>query len=139
MLVRVQLMEYKNSILNPNRSSSSMQSGHVVENHSGSSVIHRKMPTIAIPKFGGKHSDWISYRDLFKSLVVDQPINDIEKFSYLRESLSNNPFVIIKNIAVSESNFTIVWEKLVTSMTTTRPSSTHTFKICSPSVYRIRS
>ena len=46
----------------------------------------RKMPTIAIPKFDGKHSNWISYRDLFKALVVDQPINAIENFSHLRDS-----------------------------------------------------
>ena len=54
-----------------------------------------------------------SYRDLFKALVVEQPINNIEKFSHLRESLSDDPFILIKNVPVSETNFESAWNKLV--------------------------
>ena len=50
------------------------------------------MTTIAI-KFNGSHSDWINF---FKSLFMDKPINNIEKFSYLRESLSYDPLILIK-------------------------------------------
>ena len=77
-------------------------------------AINRKMPTINIPKFDGKHSSWISYRDLFKALVVDQPISNIEKLSHLRDSLSDEPLIMIKNLSVSEENFVIAWNKLLT-------------------------
>ena len=111
--VRGLLQEHKNSLLylRPAVSASTNASdGNISTNQP---VAHRKMPTIAIPKFDGKHSDWINYRDLFKSLVVDQPINNIEKFSYLRESLLNDPLILIKNIPVSENNFLVAWGRLV--------------------------
>ena len=73
----------------------------------------RKMPVIAIPKFNGKLNEWTSYRDLFKALVVEQPLNNIEKFSHLRASLSGDPFILIKNVPVKENNFEAAWEKLV--------------------------
>ena len=65
----------------------------------------RKMPPIAIPTFSGKYNEWTAFKDLFEALVVDQPLNNIEKFSYLRASLTDDPFVLIKNIALTEDNF----------------------------------
>ena len=71
------------------------------------------MPTIAIPKFNGKVIEWTSFRDLFLALVIEQPINNIEKFSHLRDSLSEDPFILIKNIPFTEGNFEAAWNKLI--------------------------
>ena len=111
--VRGLLQERKNSLLYFAPAQANVPNNQVSDNSSSTHALHRKMPTIAIPKFNGSHSDWINYRDLFKSLVVDQPINNIEKFSYLRESLSNDPLILIKNIPVTEKNFLIAWQRLV--------------------------
>ena len=38
-------------------------------------------------------------------------MNNIEKLSHLRESLSDDPFILIKN--VSDNNFETAWNKLI--------------------------
>ncbi|XP_047538693.1 uncharacterized protein LOC125072211 [Vanessa atalanta] len=47
-----------------------------------------KLPTIQLPKFGGRYEDWLEFRDTFVSLIHEnQGIVDIQKFHYLRASL----------------------------------------------------
>ena len=108
--VRGQLQERKNSLLYLNTAPSTVVNNLASDTNSTTQQVHRKMPTIAIPKFSGKHSEWISFRDLFKSLVIDQPITNIEKFSHLRESLSDDPLVLIKNIPISEKILILLGE-----------------------------
>ena len=37
----------------------------------------------------------------------------MEKLSYLKESLSDEPISLIKSMAVTEQNFAVAWEKLL--------------------------
>lgn len=34
---------------------------------------HARLPRIKIPKFNGSPADWLSFKDLFTSLVLDNP------------------------------------------------------------------
>ena len=71
------------------------------------------MPAISLPKFNGKPTEWIEFRDLFTALVVDSQYSGVEKLSYLKESLSDEPLSLIKSMAVTEQNFAVAWEKLI--------------------------
>ena len=63
---------------------------------------HRKMPAISLPKFSGKHTDWIEFRDLFKALVADSQYSEVERLSYLKESLSDEPHSLIKWLSLNK-------------------------------------
>lgn len=72
-----------------------------------------KLPTIQLPNFEGSYEHWLEYRDTFESLIHNnESINQIQKFHYLRASLSGNASQVIKSIEFSANNYTIAWEVL---------------------------
>lgn len=49
---------------------------------------HARLPRIDIPKFNGTPSDWLSFKDLFSSLILANPtLSSVEKLQYLKTSL----------------------------------------------------
>ena len=60
----------------------------------------------------GDAKDWTAFRGLFNDMVVKS--NDSSKLSYLKDSLKNEPFYLIKNLTVRKGNFKAqVWKKLL--------------------------
>ncbi|XP_055522497.1 uncharacterized protein LOC129716687 [Wyeomyia smithii] len=52
------------------------------------STPHVRLPQITLPKFSGKLDEWLTFRDLFTSLIHWQTdLPEIEKFHYLRSQL----------------------------------------------------
>lgn len=48
-----------------------------------------KLPKIVIPIFSGNYSEWVTFKDLFESLVHNnKSINDVEKLHYLKGYLT---------------------------------------------------
>lgn len=80
----------------------------------GSSVSHRSaLPKITIPQFSGDYQSWISFRDLFSSLISNNhELNNVEKMHYLKTSLTGEAARLISNISISEENFIRAWETL---------------------------
>lgn len=55
-------------------------------------------------------NDWISFRDLFRSVVADNAmLLDVHKLQYLRISCYGKAGELIKNIQVVEGNFNVAW------------------------------
>ncbi|XP_066600221.1 uncharacterized protein [Prorops nasuta] len=72
-----------------------------------------KLPTIELPKFNGDLSDWLGFRDTYKSLIHEnKSISDIQKFHYLRASLGPNAGEAIKSLELSELNYHCAWNTL---------------------------
>ncbi|XP_018372882.1 PREDICTED: uncharacterized protein LOC108767469 [Trachymyrmex cornetzi] len=72
-----------------------------------------RLPRIDLPKFNGTLSDWLSFKDLFHSLViVNHSITAVEKLQYLKTSLTGSAAHLLKNMAVTEDNFPKAWETL---------------------------
>ncbi|XP_066589589.1 uncharacterized protein [Prorops nasuta] len=72
-----------------------------------------KLPTIELPKFNGELSEWLGFRDTYQSLIHNnQYINDIQKFHYLKASLSANVCESIKSLEFSELNYQCAWNTL---------------------------
>lgn len=70
-----------------------------------------KLPTIEIPKFSGKFENWLDFHDSFDSLIVkNSALNEIQKFHYLKASISGNASKIISSMPISADNFRIAWE-----------------------------
>ena len=73
-----------------------------------------RLPRIDLPKFDGIFSDWLSFRDLFTSLVLSNGnISAVEKLQYLKTSLVGSASHLLKNIALTSDNFEKAWDLLI--------------------------
>ncbi|XP_052752341.1 uncharacterized protein LOC128200981 [Galleria mellonella] len=71
------------------------------------------LPPIPLPVFSGDYNDWISYRDLYISLIHNNnSLSKIEKHHYLKSSLTGEAAELLKNFTLTESNYLDAWKKL---------------------------
>ncbi|XP_045462023.1 uncharacterized protein LOC123672080 [Harmonia axyridis] len=86
-----------------------------VLNHDVKSEVKSRvqLPVIDLPKFNGTYEGWLSFKDLFHSLVhSNQSISDIQKYHYLRASLNSATSKMIESLDFSSENYIIAWELL---------------------------
>ncbi|XP_050682068.1 uncharacterized protein LOC126977342 [Leptidea sinapis] len=77
------------------------------------SKMRPKLPPISIPQFSGDYSQWMSFRDLFRSLIHnDDRLTKIEKHHYLKSSLSGEAEQLLKHYSLTEANYDDAWKKL---------------------------
>ncbi|XP_055527692.1 uncharacterized protein LOC129720263 [Wyeomyia smithii] len=74
-----------------------------------------KLPDVKIPIFSGEHEGWMNFHDLFLSLVHSSAtLSTIQKFYYLRSSLSGEALKLIQTIPISNEQYPVAWQTLVT-------------------------
>ena len=106
--------EYKRKLILSKQSSSSQIPVVFSSNNNSNSEVRRKLPAVPIPKFNGDFKEWIPYKNLFTQLVVNSHLSDAEKLSLLKDSLSNEPLFLIKDLTVTEGHFVDqIWGKLL--------------------------
>lgn len=72
-----------------------------------------KLPEIHIPIFSGKLSEWTSFYELFKTLIIDNTqLTDIQRFMYLKSYLKDEPLKLISNLKLTNENFKVALEFL---------------------------
>ncbi|XP_050544282.1 uncharacterized protein LOC126907214 [Daktulosphaira vitifoliae] len=77
----------------------------------GSSII--KLPPIDLPKFSGDYSEWQSYYDMFSTAINENNnLNNMQKFFYLRPSLSGEAAKVIQCLPTTSDKYTIAWQTL---------------------------
>ncbi|XP_039315422.1 uncharacterized protein LOC105198944 [Solenopsis invicta] len=83
---------------------------------------HRtRLPRLDLPKFNGTRSDWLNFKGLFCSLVLDNPtLSLVEKLQYLKLSLIGPPALLLKNTSLVAENFQKAWDSLVAYYENTR-------------------
>lgn len=73
-----------------------------------------RLPRIEVPKFSGDYAQWSQFRDLFVSMIMENTdISTVEKFHYLKMSVSGEPAQHLKNISITSDNFSRAWNSLV--------------------------
>ncbi|XP_055677640.1 uncharacterized protein LOC129786565 [Lutzomyia longipalpis] len=73
-----------------------------------------RLPQIDLPKFDGRYADWVSFKDRFKSTVIDHPnLTSVQKLDYLKSSLSGDASSTIRHLSTTEANFEVAWRLLV--------------------------
>ncbi|XP_046810004.1 uncharacterized protein LOC124420590 [Lucilia cuprina] len=81
----------------------------------------RSLPKITLPKFSGSYHDWRPFHDLFTSMIhSNSDLTAVEKFYYLKSSLSGEALQCISNLPVSSENFAPAWKILCTQYENTR-------------------
>ncbi|XP_072400728.1 uncharacterized protein [Diabrotica undecimpunctata] len=73
------------------------------------SVSNVKLPDINIRPFSGDPQEWMSFFDLFSSLVLNNPKlkSDSEKFYYLKSLLRGQPLSLIESLPVTNQNLDV--------------------------------
>ncbi|XP_062534711.1 uncharacterized protein LOC134203895 [Armigeres subalbatus] len=72
-----------------------------------------KLPELKLPIFNGRMSDWVTFRDTYKNLIHnDVSLSDMDKFTYLRTSLTGDALQEIASIEISSANYAIAWNAL---------------------------
>ncbi|XP_062714170.1 uncharacterized protein LOC134290953 [Aedes albopictus] len=77
------------------------------------SLDHVRLPQIKLQTFNGEIDEWLSFRDLFTSLIhwkTDLP--DVEKFHYLKGCLQGEPKTMIDSLQITAANYHVAWGML---------------------------
>lgn len=72
-----------------------------------------KLPKVNIRQFDGKIGNWITFIQLFNSLIHDRKdLTDVEKLHYLLSSVQNEAHDLIKNYPISNENYRVAYNTL---------------------------
>lgn len=72
-----------------------------------------RLPKIDLPKFSGDYIDWISYRDMFLSMVHNNnSLSNIQKYLYLKGSCTGTPLSLVNEYPAADSSYNSAWEAL---------------------------
>nr|CAH7741098.1 unnamed protein product [Callosobruchus chinensis] len=72
-----------------------------------------KLPEIKLPKFDGSYENWMEFRDVFESMINNNiQINNIQKYHYLRASLTGTAQSVIQSFDFTHDNYSIAWSTL---------------------------
>ncbi|XP_029053874.2 uncharacterized protein LOC114881298 [Osmia bicornis bicornis] len=78
------------------------------------SIVNIKLPTMQLPSFDGNYSDWLKFRDTFTAVIHEnESLCDVQRFHYLNLSLKGAAARIIQSLGVSEANYRLAWELLM--------------------------
>ncbi|XP_065091282.1 uncharacterized protein LOC135712252 [Ochlerotatus camptorhynchus] len=78
--------------------------------HVPASASHVRLPDVKLPIFSGKLDSWMNFYDMFVSLVhSSHELSNIQKFYYLRSSLSGEALKLIQTIAITANNYPVAW------------------------------
>ncbi|XP_058457048.1 uncharacterized protein LOC131434397 [Malaya genurostris] len=97
------------------------QTTRSLDNAPTGSTPHVRLPQITLPKFDGKIDEWLTFRDLYTSLIHWQAdLPDIEKFHYLRSQLEGEALAVIDSLPLTKANYTVAWELLTKRYSNTK-------------------
>lgn len=73
-----------------------------------------KLNRVEIQKFSGDYFKWITFRDLFDSMVVqNKNLSKVQKMQMLKTNLTGEAETLIGDLTVSEANFDSAWDRLM--------------------------
>lgn len=73
-----------------------------------------KLAALEIPKFSGNYTEWSSYYDIYMAIVHNNnSLSDIQRFFYLRSSLSGDAERSIQCLQTTSDNYQKAWASLI--------------------------
>lgn len=74
-------------------------------------MVH--LPKIQLPTFNGCYEDWPAFKDLFVSLVHNNPsLSNVQKLHYLKTSVTAEAELLLKHFKITSSNYLYAWDCL---------------------------
>ncbi|XP_053964104.1 uncharacterized protein LOC128867038 [Anastrepha ludens] len=78
-----------------------------------SSRTQFNLPKLKLPSFDGSHREWLDFRSMFSVMVDKNPaLSDVEKFQYLRSSLTGGAASLVQSLEVTSLNYKRAMELL---------------------------
>ncbi|XP_055632631.1 uncharacterized protein LOC129773103 [Toxorhynchites rutilus septentrionalis] len=75
---------------------------------------HVRLPQIKLQTFDGDIDAWLSFSDLFSSLIhLKADLPEVEKFHYLKGCLMGEPKNLIDPLPITKANYQIAWDMLM--------------------------
>ncbi len=72
-----------------------------------------RLPPINLNDFHGAYSQWMTFHDIFNSLVhTNNSLNDVQRFWYLKSCLKGEAAQLIQSLEISDLNYSIAWDML---------------------------
>lgn len=69
-----------------------------------------KLPEVKLKPFDGNYHNWLGFRDLYEQMIhKNDTISAVEKFTYLKTTLSGDAAQLIKHINNTEQNYETAW------------------------------
>ena len=66
--------------------------------------VNVKLPKVQLPKFDGTVTEWMSFRDFVGNAVHQKSLPKIDKFAYLRASLTGKAAETIAGLPLTSAN-----------------------------------
>ncbi|XP_075167525.1 uncharacterized protein LOC142239617 [Haematobia irritans] len=86
---------------------------HALSHRNDSASCDVRLPKIDIPTFSGDYLGWISYRDMFISLVHNNSsLSKVQKYYFLKNSCRDTPLSIVNEYPASEASYELAWAAL---------------------------
>ncbi|XP_053691932.1 uncharacterized protein LOC128740418 [Sabethes cyaneus] len=77
-------------------------------------IEHVRLPQIKLQTFNGDIDEWLSFRDLFTSLIHwKEDLPEVEKFHYLKGCLQGEPKTLIDPLQITRANYQVAWALLL--------------------------
>ncbi|XP_062704645.1 uncharacterized protein LOC134286948 [Aedes albopictus] len=112
-------VQVKGFLVNAERTANAVPSTSAVAGSGGSHanratpMARIKLPEVKLPSFSGSVTEWLTFRDTFKSLIDSNPnLSDVDKFSYLVASLTGEAKRVVEPIDITDANYAIAWQSL---------------------------
>lgn len=104
--------EKMTTLLDTIQTNSSRETPRNPPSQSSLSFYHR-LPRLELPTFNGDHIEWLTFRDMFSSLVVNnESLSPVEKLYYLRSHLRDSASLLLKHTPLTDNNFQKAWDSL---------------------------
>lgn len=72
-----------------------------------------RLPRIDLPKFDGNYERWFPFYDTFVAVIhSSSDLSEIEKFHYLKSSLTGEAKGLLQSLETSSANYTVAWQLL---------------------------
>lgn len=86
---------------------------HIIPIQKASKTNHVQLPKITIPIFSGIYTEWMSFRDLFVSLIHDNDeLDDVQKLHYLKGHLKGEAEQLLRHIPITNDSYEQCWTLL---------------------------
>lgn len=81
------------------------------QNQQGEGV---KLQRLSISKFFGDYAKWVTFRDLFNGMVVEnKSYTDAQRLQILKSNVGGEAEGLINDLTISDANFTDAWDRLM--------------------------
>ncbi|XP_041984082.1 uncharacterized protein LOC121736763 [Aricia agestis] len=85
------------------------------------------LPTINLPTFSGRYTEWPSFRNLFETLIHKNPnLHNIEKLYYLKSHITGEAEQLLRHVPITEASYEDCWKLLRKRYSNKRFIANHT-------------